>query len=112
MKKVEIFTSPTCPHCRTAKNYLTSRKIPFRERDVSRDASAGKEMARLNIMGVPAFVIDGEVIIGFDQKRIEKLLSQEIVKCPVCGTSLRLPSGKGKLRVTCTSCGEKFETVT
>lgn len=30
--------------------------------------------------------------------------------CPQCAQRLRVPRGKGKLRVTCTRCGNKFET--
>ena len=30
--------------------------------------------------------------------------------CPQCTQRLRVPRGKGKLRVTCTRCGKKFET--
>lgn len=29
--------------------------------------------------------------------------------CPQCAQRLRVPRGKGKLRVTCTRCGNKFE---
>lgn len=29
--------------------------------------------------------------------------------CPQCRQRLRVPRGKGKLRVTCTRCGNKFE---
>jgi hypothetical protein len=29
--------------------------------------------------------------------------------CPQCSQKLRVPRGKGKLRVTCTKCGCKFE---
>lgn len=31
------------------------------------------------------------------------------VKCTKCGQKVRVPRGKGRLRVTCPSCGEKFE---
>ena len=30
-------------------------------------------------------------------------------KCSSCGQRVRVPRGKGKLRVTCPKCGEKFE---
>ncbi len=30
--------------------------------------------------------------------------------CPQCAQRLRVPRGKGRLRVTCTRCGHKFET--
>ncbi|MDY4660807.1 MAG: hypothetical protein SO459_05315 [Pseudoflavonifractor capillosus] len=30
-------------------------------------------------------------------------------KCPNCGQQLRVPKGKGKITVTCRSCGASFE---
>ncbi len=32
--------------------------------------------------------------------------------CPACKTRLRVPRGKGKVRVTCRKCGERFERKT
>ena len=29
-------------------------------------------------------------------------------KCPSCSNALRVPTGKGKLQVTCPKCGERF----
>lgn len=112
MPEVIIYTTPTCPHCRSAKEYLHSRNIRFSEKDVSRDRAASQELSSANIMGVPAFKINGEFIVGFDRNRIEELIKHEIIKCPSCSHKLRLPSGKGRIRVTCRECGNKFETVT
>ena len=33
-------------------------------------------------------------------------------KCPQCGTVLRVPKGKGRVRVTCKSCGNVIERTT
>lgn len=33
-------------------------------------------------------------------------------KCPQCGTVLRVPKGKGRIRVTCKSCGNVTERTT
>jgi DNA-directed RNA polymerase subunit RPC12/RpoP len=41
----------------------------------------------------------------FDERRKYKHLT-----CPQCMQKLRVPRGKGKLRVTCTRCGNKFLT--
>lgn len=30
------------------------------------------------------------------------------MKCPKCGQSLRVPKNKGKIKVTCSKCGEQF----
>jgi glutaredoxin len=43
-----------------AKEYLSSKSIPYQEFDVSRDKAALEEMVRLTgQMGVPVIVIDG-----------------------------------------------------
>jgi len=34
------------------------------------------------------------------------------LRCQQCGQMLRVPRNKGKIRVTCTKCGEKFITKT
>ena len=31
------------------------------------------------------------------------------IKCPNCKFEMKVPKGKGKIRVTCKSCGKKFE---
>lgn len=33
-------------------------------------------------------------------------------KCPSCKTTLRVPRGKGKIRVVCRRCGNSFQTKT
>lgn len=32
------------------------------------------------------------------------------IRCPKCNFEMRVPKGKGKIRVTCKSCGEQFVT--
>ena len=74
---VKIYTSPTCGYCHQAKRFLTERGVRFIEYDVSRDRAAAEEMVRTTgHMGVPVIVIDGQVVIGFDQARLEQLLAQ------------------------------------
>lgn len=33
-------------------------------------------------------------------------------RCPKCGQSIRVPRGKGRIRVRCPKCGEQFEKTT
>ncbi len=42
---------------------------------MSRDQQALDELSRLGYMTTPVTKIDGEVVVGFDQKRLEALLS-------------------------------------
>ena len=73
--RVLVFTTPSCPWCGRAKAYLRERRVPFREVDVSRDASAARDMVRrTGQMGVPVIEIDGRPIVGFDRRRIDSLL--------------------------------------
>jgi S1-C subfamily serine protease len=50
--------------------------VPYVERDVSRDWLAAEEMLRRSgQMGVPVIAVDGQVVVGFDQPRLEQLLA-------------------------------------
>lgn len=74
---VTVYTTQTCPYCLQVKEYLSRRSIPFHEVDVSRDAAAAAEMVRVSGQrGVPVTVIDGQVVIGFDRPRLDRLLAQ------------------------------------
>ena len=72
---IKVYSTPTCPYCVTLKNFLKENNIQFEDIDVSQDEVAAKEMIdKSGQMGVPVVDIDGEMIVGFDQERIKKLL--------------------------------------
>lgn len=72
---VLVYTTPTCPHCRTAKRFLAERQIPFREVDVTRSSQAAAELQRKSGQtGVPVIDVNGSVIVGFDQRRLVQAL--------------------------------------
>ncbi len=74
-RKVIVYSTPTCPWCTRAKQYLKQAGVDFEEKDVSVDVKAAKEMVELTKqMGVPVIVIDGNPVVGFDKKRIDQLL--------------------------------------
>ncbi len=73
--QVVVFSTPTCPWCSRLKAYLRSKNIAFKDVDVSRDASAAREMvSKSGQMGVPQAWIDGQVVVGFDRARVDSLL--------------------------------------
>lgn len=75
MKSVTVYSTPTCTWCNTLKTYLRKNRIPFTDVDVSRDPNAAQELVRrTGQQGVPQTDIDGEIIVGFDKKRINELL--------------------------------------
>ena len=73
--KVIVFSTSSCPWCTRAKEYLRSRGILYRDVDVARDQAAAAEMVRKSgQQGVPQLWIDGRVVVGFDQTRINQYL--------------------------------------
>jgi len=72
---VKVYSTPTCPWCTVAKNYLKSRNVPFEDIDVSRNRTAAVEMVQKSGQrGVPVIDIDGSIIVGFDQGTIDSLI--------------------------------------
>ena len=57
------------------KEFLSQKGVPFTERDVVKDPQAIEELAKLGYLTTPVIVVDGEVVVGFDRKRLEQLLS-------------------------------------
>lgn len=75
MKKVVIYSTPTCVYCRMAKDFFAKNNVAFTEHNVAVDDKAREEMfAKSHQMGVPVIDIDGEIIVGFDKRALEKLL--------------------------------------
>jgi len=75
MKKVEIYSTPTCHFCHMAKDFFEANKIPYTEYNVASDLEKRKEMVRLtNQMGVPVIVIDGDWAVGFNKPNVAKML--------------------------------------
>ena len=78
-KQVVIFSTPTCPYCKRAKDYLTRKGISYVEHNVALDRDAAKEMVKKSgQLGVPVILIDDEVIIGFNQAQIDKILDTPV----------------------------------
>jgi glutaredoxin len=57
------------------KEFLSQRGVSFVERDVARDEQALAELEQLGVFTTPVIVIEGQVVVGFDQARLEALLS-------------------------------------
>ncbi|MCS7197977.1 MAG: NrdH-redoxin [Candidatus Bipolaricaulota bacterium] len=75
MKRVVIYTTPTCQHCGIAKQFLAEQGIGFIEYDLSKDHQKMAEIvSRTGRASVPIIEIDGEFIVGFDKNRLAKKL--------------------------------------
>lgn len=74
-KQVRVYTTPSCTWCTTLKTHLRKHGIRYTEIDVASDPQAAEEMTRRSGQrGVPQTDIEGEMIVGFDKARINRLL--------------------------------------
>jgi glutaredoxin-like YruB-family protein len=78
MAEVNVYSTPTCPWCKRAKQFFTENGVEFKDFDVAADVAARKEMIdKSGQLGVPVIEIDGQIIIGYDEPKIKKALSLE-----------------------------------
>ncbi len=75
MEKVVLFSTKTCSWCRRAKKYFRENKVPFKEINVERDASAARDIQKkTGQTRVPVIKIGSKWIVGFDREKIEASL--------------------------------------
>lgn len=78
-KKVIIYSTDWCAFCKQTEKYLDSKNVAWVDYDIEKDAVANDEMLKKiggNFRGVPVIDIDGEIILGFDRKKINSALEK------------------------------------
>jgi glutaredoxin len=60
--------------CEREKEFLSQKGIPFTAKNVREDPEALAELQKLGYPATPVTVIDGEVVVGFDRGKLERLL--------------------------------------
>jgi arsenate reductase-like glutaredoxin family protein len=60
--------------CNTEKAWLSQRGIAFTERNIAEDEAALSELEKLEVFSTPATLVDDQVVVGFNEKRLEELL--------------------------------------
>ena len=74
MKKVVVFTSPSCRWCSVVKNHLKKNNIKFKTIDITKDDYAAADCQLHGCKGVPVVLIGSKWICGFDEQKIQKAL--------------------------------------
>jgi glutaredoxin 3 len=75
---IKVYSTPTCPWCMKTKEFLKKNHVPFEDIDVSRDVKAAQEMVRKSSqMGVPVIDANGEIIVGFDERRLKEIIKSK-----------------------------------
>jgi len=78
MPKVTVYSTQNCPYCRMVKAFLDRQGVKYMSFDVGTDKEQAKEMIELSGQyGVPVVMVDDEVIVGFDVRRLTELFGKE-----------------------------------
>ncbi len=73
--KVKVYSTPTCPWCKKLKEWLKKKKVKFEDLDVTEESKWRDELIeKSGQMGVPVTDIGGKIIVGFNEKELEKAL--------------------------------------
>ncbi len=76
MKKVEIYSTPTCHFCDLAKEYFAKNNVEYTNYNVAEDREKRAEMVDMTgQLGVPVIRIGDDVVIGFNKEKIDELLA-------------------------------------
>jgi glutaredoxin-like YruB-family protein len=77
--KVTVYSTPTCPYCVMAKDFLRQNKIKFEDIDVASDKAKAQEMIKKSgQMGVPVIEIGNKIIVGFNKDELKKTLKLKV----------------------------------
>lgn len=75
MGEIRLYSTPSCPYCRMAKDFLDEEGVAFTVVDVSGDEKAAQEMVdKSGQMGVPVIEVENVLIVGFDRETYHKAL--------------------------------------
>ena len=75
MPNVTVYSIPSCKYCKSVKKLLEELKVKYKDVDVSEDLEAQREMVeKSGQVGVPVVVVNDEVMVGYDRRKLKKLL--------------------------------------
>ena len=78
--QVIIYSTNWCAFCKTEKQYLDKKGVAYIEKNVEEDKAAYEELMQKNggdFQGVPVTDIAGELVLGFDRLKIDRLVAEK-----------------------------------
>ena len=57
------------------EEFLSEKGVTFEIKDIINDPTAMAELVEIGSLATPVTVIDGEVVVGFNRKKLEELLA-------------------------------------
>ncbi|MFC4799817.1 glutaredoxin family protein [Neobacillus sp. GCM10023253] len=72
--EVIVYSSNGCSYCDQVKTFLKEKGIKFEERNASINKAYLDQLKEKKIFATPAIFIDGKLVLGFQEKKLSKLL--------------------------------------
>nr|WP_086938759.1 glutaredoxin family protein [Thaumasiovibrio occultus] len=72
MKKIVLYVTDKCPHCKEAQRYLDSKGLTYRLTN-AKTPRASKELQAMGARSVPVLKIGDQVMVGWNPKNFEKI---------------------------------------
>ncbi|WP_423799406.1 glutaredoxin family protein [Neobacillus sp. SAB-20_R2A] len=72
--EVIVYSSNGCSYCDQVKTFLKEKEIEFEERNASNNKEYLDQLKEKKIFATPATFIDGKLVLGFQEKKLNKLL--------------------------------------
>lgn len=72
--EVQIFTLPGCSYCKSAKELMLKKRIPFREIDLSTDEGMRTAEAMKIPSMAPVFAYKNRILQGYTEDRLLKFV--------------------------------------
>jgi glutaredoxin 3 len=73
--QVKVYSTPSCPWCKKAKQFLDANGIKYQDMNVAEDKAARDEMInQSHQLAVPTIFINGEFIIGYNEAALKEKL--------------------------------------
>jgi mycoredoxin len=73
--KVVLYATDWCPYCEKTRTLLTAKGIPYQEMNIETSEEARSQYQRLAGDGVPVLLVAGDVVRGYNQKKMEAVLN-------------------------------------
>jgi len=78
-KRVEMYSTPGCPYCRRAREWMTKLGIPYVDHNIEEDQAAARwVLQNTGSTSVPIFRIGTRVLQGFNQDAMRRAVQEEL----------------------------------
>ena len=78
MKAITLYSKPACPHCDSAKLYLTNHGFEFNVIDVTQDEKALEFIKSRGARTVPQLYVGETILVEGGNAGLQKLSADEI----------------------------------